>query len=476
MRGYRPSALVLGAQLPIEPLTTGGPGHAIVGICLYCKGIRIRTHSSSEPDHGPEAHLALPPCRDPATLCGNARQYRAKSPATHSLPTSWDTFFNRIAGCEPWSSRTERAGCIAIAWAANWPGGRSQRVTLGYLTSFPECIMASTPSSLAKRRRPFLRLLLLTGAAFVAFALTLGSTSAFAGSPTQQTARPSPPENFTGGAVDTGTFMLSWTPSASAVRYELLNVTTKQTRFIEGPFDESVAHERWGGFQPDTPICFRLRLWSSAGSSLWVPADARGLCQRTPTDVQSLLSFPFPAMSEARVTNVLHGPTWSYVDDDSAEPKVRLSFTNGRSMKHGLDLGAGPGVDQYVGAVSAGQVVAVDRACHTVVIDAGSHWWVYLHLNPSRGLSRGDDVVKRTLLGTLITDHPSATCHKGELWGGSHLHLALAEESPSSPNEATYVSMLESSFCGHRLIELRGEVYFKGLTRAPEERFTVPLC
>jgi murein DD-endopeptidase MepM/ murein hydrolase activator NlpD len=118
--------------------------------------------------------------------------------------------------------------------------------------------------------------------------------------------------------------------------------------------------------------------------------------------------------------------------------------------------------------IENGKVLAVWSSCQLVLLDHGNGLWaVYLHLIEIK-VKSGQSVNRDDELGYPTTDPTIRDC--GVHSKAIHVHLALLR---GSGNAGSYISMLDRSFCGHRVTNTGQSVTLKGLT---EKETNALLC
>lgn len=190
-------------------------------------------------------------------------------------------------------------------------------------------------------------------------------------------------------------------------------------------------------------------------------------------------SWALPYPTGARVSigpSGLHGDNFQTITDDTPGAKT-YTLTNQKDPD-ALDLVLEPEVPGGTASIptlplAAGKVLAVQKACHAVLIDHGDGWWsVYVHL-ANIAVQAGQVVRTNTVLGYANTLNPGC----GEQTDVEHTHISIIN---GNGHTGTYISLLAQSLCGHQVLENKPEdpksVYLNGLVKGVQQPFLVPQC
>ncbi len=188
-------------------------------------------------------------------------------------------------------------------------------------------------------------------------------------------------------------------------------------------------------------------------------------------------ALPYPTGTHISIGSFgLHGDNFQAITDDTpgAKPYTLIN----QKDPDALDLVLEPEVSSGTAStptlpLAAGKVLAVQKACHVVLIDHGAGWWsVYVHL-ANIAVQAGQMVRTNTVLGYANTLNPGC----GEQTDVEHTHISIIN---GNGHTGTYVSLLAQPLCGHQVLESKSgdpkSVYLDGLVKGVQQPFSVPQC
>jgi hypothetical protein len=187
--------------------------------------------------------------------------------------------------------------------------------------------------------------------------------------------------------------------------------------------------------------------------------------------------LPYPTGTPISIGSFgLHGDNFQSITDDTPGAKS-YTLTN-QADPDALDLVLEPEIPSGTAStptlpVAEGKVLAVQKACHVVLVDHGNSWWsVYVHLT-NIAVHAGQVVRPNTVLGYANTLNPGC----GEKTDVEHTHIAIIN---GNGHAGTYVSLLTQLLCGHQVRENKPgdpkSVYLDGLVKGVQQPFVVPQC
>ncbi|GHO91179.1 hypothetical protein KSF_012270 [Reticulibacter mediterranei] len=188
-------------------------------------------------------------------------------------------------------------------------------------------------------------------------------------------------------------------------------------------------------------------------------------------------ALPYPTNTRISIGSFgLHGDNFQAITDDT--PGATSYTLMKQTDSDALDLVLEPEVSSGTAStptlpLAAGKVLAVQKACHVVLVDHGDDWWsVYVHL-ANIAVHAGQVVRANTVLGYANTLNPGC----GEQTDVEHTHISIIN---GSGHTGTYVSFLAQSLCGHQVLENKPgdpkSVYLDGLVKGVQQPFPVPQC
>lgn len=186
-------------------------------------------------------------------------------------------------------------------------------------------------------------------------------------------------------------------------------------------------------------------------------------------------ALPFQPKTQVILgTYGLHDHNFSAITDDTPPHKL-FTFTNPKD-NFALDFllcNNCQGTSSIPATpLASGTVIAVQKACHVILIDHGNGWWAeYVHLANIQ-VTSGQHVTVNTLLGYPNTKNLAC----GEVSPTEHIHLTIANGSGTT---GTYVTLQNQELCGHQVVERnnnRLDVFLPGLVNNTGDTFTVPTC
>ncbi len=219
-----------------------------------------------------------------------------------------------------------------------------------------------------------------------------------------------------------------------------------------------------------------------AGSFLVTASIATHKSAYAVTGARTIGPVPSWALPYAAGTSIsigflgLHDDNFSAITDDTSGAQTYF-FTN-QTDPDALDFVLQPSA---LGTASiptmplaSGKVLAVQSACHVVLIDHGAGWWaVYVHL-ANIAVKAGQVVKVNTILGYANTQNLGC----GEVSTAEHTHVSIVNATGN--HQGKYVSLLNQYLCGHQVLEHTpgdtNSVYLDGVVDSKDVAFTVPKC